>query len=95
MKVAHEGSHEANSLFLLQSHTKPNHFIADSQSLTNVVILHPHVSHQQTQHERRSKICYARGIEEFENGGEGRPSRKEEVVTREYTINLHRRLHGW
>jgi large subunit ribosomal protein L31e len=21
--------------------------------------------------------------------------RKEEVVTREYTINLHKRLHGW
>jgi large subunit ribosomal protein L31e len=26
-----------------------------------------------------------------------RPSgaRKDEVVTREYTINLHKRLHGW
>jgi hypothetical protein len=22
-------------------------------------------------------------------------ARKDEVVTREYTINLHRRLHGW
>jgi large subunit ribosomal protein L31e len=22
-------------------------------------------------------------------------ARKEEVVTREYTINLHKRLHGW
>ena len=22
-------------------------------------------------------------------------SRKDEVVTREYTINLHKRLHGW
>ncbi|MQM21211.1 hypothetical protein Taro_054246 [Colocasia esculenta] len=27
-----------------------------------------------------------------EKGGKGR---KEEVVTREYTVNLHKRLHGW
>jgi hypothetical protein len=27
-----------------------------------------------------------------EKSGKGR---KEEVVTREYTINLHKRLHGW
>ncbi|KAF3787251.1 60S ribosomal protein L31 [Nymphaea thermarum] len=27
-----------------------------------------------------------------EKGGKGR---REEVVTREYTINLHKRLHGW
>jgi hypothetical protein len=26
---------------------------------------------------------------------ERKGSRKEEVVTREYTINLHKRLHGW
>ena len=25
----------------------------------------------------------------------GAAARKEEVVTREYTINLHKRLHGW
>jgi large subunit ribosomal protein L31e len=25
----------------------------------------------------------------------GGAARKEEVVTREYTINLHKRLHGW
>ncbi|KAI5397332.1 60S ribosomal protein L31, variant 3 [Lathyrus oleraceus] len=25
----------------------------------------------------------------------GASGRKEEVVTREYTINLHKRLHGW
>jgi large subunit ribosomal protein L31e len=25
----------------------------------------------------------------------GAAGRKEEVVTREYTINLHKRLHGW
>ena len=25
----------------------------------------------------------------------GNKGRKEEVVTREYTINLHKRLHGW
>ncbi|KAH0465796.1 hypothetical protein IEQ34_005899 [Dendrobium chrysotoxum] len=25
----------------------------------------------------------------------GSKGRKEEVVTREYTINLHKRLHGW
>ncbi|KAK8963625.1 60S ribosomal protein L31 [Platanthera guangdongensis] len=27
-----------------------------------------------------------------EKGGKGR---KEDVVTQEYTINLHKRLHGW
>jgi hypothetical protein len=27
-----------------------------------------------------------------EKSGKGR---KEEVITREYTINLHKRLHGW
>ncbi|KAE9464475.1 hypothetical protein C3L33_03584, partial [Rhododendron williamsianum] len=32
--------------------------------------------------------------EESENGGQDE-RRKEEVVTREYTINLHKRLHGW
>jgi len=25
----------------------------------------------------------------------GAGTRKDEVVTREYTINLHKRLHGW
>jgi hypothetical protein len=27
--------------------------------------------------------------------GAGTGTRKDEVVTREYTINLHKRLHGW
>jgi hypothetical protein len=30
-----------------------------------------------------------------ERKGKGGAARKEEVVTREYTINLHKRLHGW
>ena len=32
-------------------------------------------------------------MSEKKRGGGG--TRKDEVVTREYTINLHKRLHGW
>lgn len=42
-------------------------------------------------------VCYSGTVEEEESVKmvEKTKGRKEEVVTREFTINLHKRLHGW
>jgi large subunit ribosomal protein L31e len=44
---------------------------------------------------QRKKAAFGSGGAEMSEKKRGAGTRKDEVVTREYTINLHKRLHGW
>jgi hypothetical protein len=89
-----------NGLEWQPKHDPLTHVVRHSPWLLGRVVLGPGSPARKyrttgNQHHQRAEPNRLRRSGDGREERQGRSGRKEEVVTREYTINLHKRLHGW